>query len=530
MPSKNKRVLKMEGKPEALCRVCGDKASGKHYGVPSCDGCRGFFKRSIRRNLDYICKENGSCVVDVSRRNQCQACRFSKCLRVNMKKDAVQHERAPRPIVNQHQLALQKLSYSLSRQPSFLPSTNPVALSAFPPYSYTTLSDRMHHSFLENAPFTNFSTAQESMDVSNLGLLSSSSALSPFNPFKIPLFPTPLHYPVPGYLPSNIFYPPIMSPDNAVCGDSQKTIPNSFNCTRYPFPYHNNISVKPDSQLSEKQKEEEVSSSEEACKIDTCKEDGNYSSHQQSSSNFAPSMHYVSKIFEKEHASNSYKNDFMFIEQSKQETQAETIMKRDFNMDYKIKLHNSIFSDLELYDPTAKLLVGTVKWLHTVALFEQMSHSEQTCLLHSNWKELFLMHAAQCSYYFDEDHVSSVIVSKRPNIKEELRKMTTLLNKIALCRLDKTEFDCLKTSLLFRTDAPDIRRQTQMEIYQEKTLMQLQRHCSAKEASRFGKLLLLLPSVCFVANRGYLEHLLFSSSLAEDINAIISRIYTYTSM
>ncbi|KAG7212188.1 hypothetical protein KM043_012528 [Ampulex compressa] len=87
---------------ETLCKVCGDKASGKHYGVPSCDGCRGFFKRSIRRNLDYVCKENGRCIVDVSRRNQCQACRFTKCLQVNMKRDgtlrsnAVQHERAPR--------------------------------------------------------------------------------------------------------------------------------------------------------------------------------------------------------------------------------------------------------------------------------------------------------------------------------------------------------------------------------------------------------------------------------------------------
>jgi hypothetical protein len=71
----------------SLCAVCGDRASGKHYGVLSCDGCRGFFKRSIRGNMEYVCKENQKCVIDVSRRNQCQACRLKKCLEVKMNRD-----------------------------------------------------------------------------------------------------------------------------------------------------------------------------------------------------------------------------------------------------------------------------------------------------------------------------------------------------------------------------------------------------------------------------------------------------------
>lgn len=38
-------------------------------------------------NLEYTCKEGGICVVDVSRRNQCQACRFSKCIKSNMRRE-----------------------------------------------------------------------------------------------------------------------------------------------------------------------------------------------------------------------------------------------------------------------------------------------------------------------------------------------------------------------------------------------------------------------------------------------------------
>lgn len=38
------------GKETRFCAVCSDYASGYHYGVWSCEGCKAFFKRSIQGN------------------------------------------------------------------------------------------------------------------------------------------------------------------------------------------------------------------------------------------------------------------------------------------------------------------------------------------------------------------------------------------------------------------------------------------------------------------------------------------------
>ncbi|XP_057201495.1 thyroid hormone receptor alpha-A isoform X4 [Triplophysa rosa] len=73
------------------CVVCGDKATGYHYRCITCEGCKGFFRRSIQKNLNpsYSCKYDGCCIIDKITRNQCQLCRFKKCISVGMAMDLV---------------------------------------------------------------------------------------------------------------------------------------------------------------------------------------------------------------------------------------------------------------------------------------------------------------------------------------------------------------------------------------------------------------------------------------------------------
>lgn len=79
--------------PKRLCLVCGDIASGYHYGVASCEACKAFFKRTIQGNIEYTCPASGNCEITKRRRKACQACRFQKCLRMGMLKEGVRLDR-----------------------------------------------------------------------------------------------------------------------------------------------------------------------------------------------------------------------------------------------------------------------------------------------------------------------------------------------------------------------------------------------------------------------------------------------------
>ena len=133
------------------CKVCGDFSSGKHYGIFACDGCAGFFKRSIRRGREYPCKNgsNGQCMVDKTHRNQCRGCRLQRCIAVGMNKEAVQHERGPRTSTIRRQLEqfnrIESLRYSpISSSPIASPASSmSTTMSSSPsssPYLNTSLS------------------------------------------------------------------------------------------------------------------------------------------------------------------------------------------------------------------------------------------------------------------------------------------------------------------------------------------------------------------------------------------------------
>ncbi|XP_066256063.1 ecdysone-induced protein 78C isoform X3 [Euwallacea similis] len=115
------------------CKVCGDKASGYHYGVTSCEGCKGFFRRSIQKQIEYRCLRDGKCLVIRLNRNRCQYCRFKKCLAVGMSRDfcafpAVRYGRVPK----------RSRERSVEDNPSRVSTTAPDVISVVSPCPNTT--------------------------------------------------------------------------------------------------------------------------------------------------------------------------------------------------------------------------------------------------------------------------------------------------------------------------------------------------------------------------------------------------------
>ncbi|CAH1791311.1 unnamed protein product [Owenia fusiformis] len=96
---------------EIPCRVCGARSSGYHFGAITCEGCKGFFRRTIKeRTADqYLCSRVGNCEITLESRNSCKYCRYKKCLDAGMTPDGSRIGRQPNAVKHETMLELKHM-------------------------------------------------------------------------------------------------------------------------------------------------------------------------------------------------------------------------------------------------------------------------------------------------------------------------------------------------------------------------------------------------------------------------------------
>ncbi|KAL0984818.1 hypothetical protein UPYG_G00147350 [Umbra pygmaea] len=157
-----------------LCKVCGDVASGFHYGVHACEGCKGFFRRSIQQNIQYKkCLKMENCTVLRINRNRCQQCRFKKCLAVGMSRDSVRFGRIPKREKQRMLLEMQNAMTHMMTQSSQMRSV------LHSPQSLPGLGDGLHKELSSSSSSgsnpSSPQTAEDPMETSSSSVTSCSS-------------------------------------------------------------------------------------------------------------------------------------------------------------------------------------------------------------------------------------------------------------------------------------------------------------------------------------------------------------------
>ncbi|XP_052041604.1 estrogen receptor beta isoform X1 [Apodemus sylvaticus] len=154
-----------------FCAVCSDYASGYHYGVWSCEGCKAFFKRSIQGHNDYICPATNQCTIDKNRRKSCQACRLRKCYEVGMVKCGSRRERCGYRIVRRQRSSSEQMHClgKPKRSSGHAPRVKELLLSSLSPEQLVlTLLEAEPPNVLVSRPSMPFTEASMMMSLTKL--------------------------------------------------------------------------------------------------------------------------------------------------------------------------------------------------------------------------------------------------------------------------------------------------------------------------------------------------------------------------
>ncbi|XP_047272709.1 nuclear receptor subfamily 5 group A member 2 isoform X1 [Homo sapiens] len=440
---------------EELCPVCGDKVSGYHYGLLTCESCKGFFKRTVQNNKRYTCIENQNCQIDKTQRKRCPYCRFQKCLSVGMKLEAV---RADRMRGGRNKFGpMYKRDRALKQQKKALIRANGLKLEAMSQVIQAMPSD------------LTISSAIQNIHSASKGLPLNHAALPPTDYDRSPFVTSPISMTMPphgslqgyqtyGHFPSRAIkseYPdPYTSSPESIMGYSYMDSYQTSSPASIPHLILELLKCEPD----EPQVQAKIMAYLQ-------QEQANRSKHEKLST-FGLMCKMADQTL------------FSIVEWARS-----SIFFRELKVDDQMKLLQNCWSELLILDH----------------IYRQVVHGKEG--------SIFLVTGQQVDYSIIASQAGATLNNLMSHAQELVAKLRSL-------QFDQREFVCLKFLVLFSLDVKNLENFQLVEGVQEQVNAALLDYTMCnypQQTEKFGQLLLRLPEIRAISMQAeeylYYKHL-----------------------
>ncbi|XP_018300606.1 nuclear hormone receptor FTZ-F1 beta [Mycetomoellerius zeteki] len=427
------------------CPICGDKISGFHYGIFSCESCKGFFKRTVQNRKNYVCLRGAGCPVTVATRKKCPACRFDKCLNMGMKLEAIREDRT------RGGRSTYQCTYTLPNlvgSPAGMTSeklTTAGNCSPAPAGSEHHYSVRYHsnHSYkMQVVP----QLLQDIMDVEHLWHYNDNDRISGSGGILGSVRNTGGDSMLLGGLGSG----PALSGTGTATSIGAGNNGGTVEC-----------------------------SSNDSNNVDTNSRRGETASPTDSTLTGASDQHSTN--------GNTTNNSNSQIASNSNGNSAQ-------HPDFLSNLCN--IADHRLYK--------IVKWCKSLPLFKNISIDDQICLLINSWCELLLFSC--CFRSMSTPGEIRVSLGKSITLEQArqlglatcIERMLTFTNNLRRLRVDQYEYVAMKVIVLLTSDTSELKEPEKVRASQEKALQALQQYTIARYPempAKFGELLLRIPDL-----------------------------------
>ncbi|TKS77773.1 Nuclear receptor subfamily 2 group C member 2 [Collichthys lucidus] len=514
-PVSMERLLGQSGdlsrpQPVEYCVVCGDKASGRHYGAVSCEGCKGFFKRSVRKNLTYSCRSKQDCVINKHHRNRCQFCRLRKCLKMGMKTESVQSERKPIDVVPREKHA----NCAASTQKIYIRKDLNSPLIATPTFISDTETDGSRSSLLDQGMLVNI---QQPVIQSDGTLLLATDSK--------------------------------MESGQGDLGTLANVVTSLANLSDSLKENLNNGDTS-DSQHEEQSASEITRSVSSAQRGRECFCE-RY--RQRLTLTDSPAFDTLAKVFNPLEVGTGQRladklpcvsgTTIQLIGRD-QETpiiEVEGPLLTDSHVGFKLTMPSPMPEYLNVHyicESASRLLFLSMHWARSIPAFSALGQEANTSLVRACWNELFTLGLAQCAHVMNLSTILTAIINhlqssiqddklsgeRVKQVMEHIWKFQEFCNSMTRLETDSYEYAYLKAIVLFSPDHPGVDGSGQIEKFQEKALMELQDYVQKTypdDTYRLTRILTRLPALRLM-NSSITEELFFTGLIGNvSIDSII---------